>query len=322
MSVNLSELFPPSGGSSGGGDCNIPILDSPPANPELGEQWFSSTDGYLYIWYGNEWVAIGGAGGGSTPEPEPDIGDPYFTQTTLLMNFDDEERPWKDDGYRGGVTFNPINDPATSDVESKHGGRSLALNVSGSGNSRLEVTGLPVAHLVNACTVEMWIYPTASSGTSGTTKRTIFHGSPDVRNKNALTVSVYGSNIQVVTADDNGNLNNYVTTGGLISLNTWHHIAFVRDANESGQLRLYINGVLAGAEAVIAGASACTEFEIGCSAISNANKFAGYIDDVRITDGVVRYSGESFDPPSELPTAGTRNLMLEERSMDNDADLP
>ena len=43
------------------------------------------------------------------------------------MNFDDEERPWKDDGYRGGVTFNPVNDPATSDVESKHGGRSLLL---------------------------------------------------------------------------------------------------------------------------------------------------------------------------------------------------
>ena len=57
--VNLSELFLASGGSSGGGDCNIPILNSPPANPELGEQWFSSTDGtYLY---GAEWVAIGGA---------------------------------------------------------------------------------------------------------------------------------------------------------------------------------------------------------------------------------------------------------------------
>ena len=52
------------GSEGGGGDCNIPILDSPPANPELGQQWFSSTDGYLYIWYGAEWVAIGGAGGG------------------------------------------------------------------------------------------------------------------------------------------------------------------------------------------------------------------------------------------------------------------
>jgi hypothetical protein len=51
------------GGGGGDVDCNIPILDSPPANPELGEQWFSSTDGYLYIWYGAEWVAIGGAGG-------------------------------------------------------------------------------------------------------------------------------------------------------------------------------------------------------------------------------------------------------------------
>jgi hypothetical protein len=50
------------GGSEGGGDvnCNIPILDTPPEDPELGQQWFSSTDGYLYVWYGAEWVAIGG----------------------------------------------------------------------------------------------------------------------------------------------------------------------------------------------------------------------------------------------------------------------
>jgi len=50
------------GGSEGGGDvnCNIPILDTPPADPELGQQWFSSSDGYLYVWYGAEWVAIGG----------------------------------------------------------------------------------------------------------------------------------------------------------------------------------------------------------------------------------------------------------------------
>jgi hypothetical protein len=81
MSVNLSELFPPSGGSTGSNleeapddgkqyarqseawsevDHNIQVSASAPANPELGQQRFSSTDGYLYVWYGAEWVAIGG----------------------------------------------------------------------------------------------------------------------------------------------------------------------------------------------------------------------------------------------------------------------
>ena len=48
--------------SDGAGDVdtNIPILDNPPPTPELGEQFFSSTDGYLYIWFGAEWVAVGG----------------------------------------------------------------------------------------------------------------------------------------------------------------------------------------------------------------------------------------------------------------------
>jgi hypothetical protein len=69
------------GGSSGGGieeapddgkqyarqseswsevDHNIEVSDPAPANPEIGQQWFSSADGYLYVWYGAEWVAIGG----------------------------------------------------------------------------------------------------------------------------------------------------------------------------------------------------------------------------------------------------------------------
>lgn len=50
----------PGGGGAVDVDTNIPILDTPPADPELGQQWFSSSDGYLYIWYGAEWVAIGG----------------------------------------------------------------------------------------------------------------------------------------------------------------------------------------------------------------------------------------------------------------------
>ena len=44
----------------------IEVSEEPPEPPyEIGQQWFSSTDGYLYLWYGSEWVAIGGASGGA-----------------------------------------------------------------------------------------------------------------------------------------------------------------------------------------------------------------------------------------------------------------
>ena len=49
------------GAGSGGGSGLIEVLEEPPEPPyEIGQQWFSSTDGYLYLWFGNEWVAIGG----------------------------------------------------------------------------------------------------------------------------------------------------------------------------------------------------------------------------------------------------------------------
>ena len=41
-------------------DHNIEVSGYAPASPAIGQQWFSNADGYLYIWYGAEWVAIGG----------------------------------------------------------------------------------------------------------------------------------------------------------------------------------------------------------------------------------------------------------------------
>ena len=48
------------GSVSSGGSGLIEVLDSPPADAQEGQQWFSSTDGYMYMRYGTEWVAIGG----------------------------------------------------------------------------------------------------------------------------------------------------------------------------------------------------------------------------------------------------------------------
>lgn len=58
ITIDGGQIVDPDGNPAA--DTNIPILDAPPESPEPGEQWFSNADGYLYIWYGAEWVAIGG----------------------------------------------------------------------------------------------------------------------------------------------------------------------------------------------------------------------------------------------------------------------
>ena len=157
------------GGSSGGGggDCNIPILDSPPDNPELGEQWFSSTDGYLWIWYGAEWIAIGGAGGGGSGGPDvPTSDDPYWNNVSLLLNFDGVSSGTTDqwtDGA-GKQSFTNVNGVSISDAQFKYGDGSALFST----NQYLAADKNEDLSLNADFTAECWFFATnLSAGTQG-----------------------------------------------------------------------------------------------------------------------------------------------------------
>jgi hypothetical protein len=66
MSVNLSELFPPSGGSSGGDSAGAGMVIQPtePADPITGLQWMDSTTGRIWIWDDDKWLELPAGGGG------------------------------------------------------------------------------------------------------------------------------------------------------------------------------------------------------------------------------------------------------------------
>jgi hypothetical protein len=34
------------------------MTPAPPSNPVAGQLWWNTNDGQLYIWTGNEWVAV------------------------------------------------------------------------------------------------------------------------------------------------------------------------------------------------------------------------------------------------------------------------
>ena len=78
--------------------------------------------------------------------------------------------------------------------------------------------------------------------------------------------------------------------------NTWYHVALCR---ASGDTKLYINGVNEGAtftnsDALLVGASAPI---IGLSSYNSNSCIHGYLDDIRITKGVARYTS-NFTVPS------------------------
>jgi hypothetical protein len=86
-------------------------------------------------------------------------------------------------------------------------------------------------------------------------------------------------------------------SGVSLSLNTWYHFAFVRDGNV---LRYFLNGVAVGTAVVTAtfyNAQSCLLVGAMGSPTVNAYPIDGYIDEVRISKGIARWT-TNFAPPS------------------------
>lgn len=75
----------------------------------------------------------------------------------------------------------------------------------------------------------------------------------------------------------------------------WVHIAFV---NENGTAALYMNGERKDTDTTPTTNTGKSPIWVGGA--NGSYVFNGYIDDVRITKGVARYTGTSFTPPTEI----------------------
>ena len=89
-----------------------------------------------------------------------------------------------------------------------------------------------------------------------------------------------------------GGTNNESTTQP-INLNKWHHLAVVREGTGSNQTKVYVDGILQ----LICNDSSdyddTNNIYIGRQDSSNANEFDGYIQDVRIYNGITKYTAST-----------------------------
>jgi hypothetical protein len=88
--------------------------------------------------------------------------------------------------------------------------------------------------------------------------------------------------------------NGATTVTHALSLNTWHYITLVRD---SGVIKLFVDGVLLKTVSYSHTMSAGYLYVGRYSLITTAD-FKGYMEQIRITKGVARYTA-SFTPPTE-----------------------
>jgi len=83
-----------------------------------------------------------------------------------------------------------------------------------------------------------------------------------------------------------------------LSSDTWYHIAVTRDGND---FKLFINGTLEDSETNSVTLPSGKKLNVGRWNGYDSRDFNGYIDDLRITKGVARYTANFTPPAAKLP---------------------
>jgi len=227
-------------------------------------------------------------------------GDIYYPSCSLLMHFS---------GSNGSTTFidnSPNNITVTSNNGakitssiSKFGGTSGFFD--GTNDYAVTPTASAFTFGTNDLTIELWIYPTTSSVSAY---------------KVLVGDNIYGSigGWQLYSYNNQLNLwkggTELIAPSGTLTLNSWNHVVWTR---ASGNNRIFINGTQVGTTVSDSTNYISSVIYIGASKTNTFN-FAGYIDELRITKGVARYTAsfetQSIEFPNQLPQYETKYVGL------------
>lgn len=172
-----------------------------------------------------------------------------------------------------------------STVQSRWGGSSLSFD--GTGDWLILPHSIDQQFITGNFTVEMWIYRNASAVYGLVGKGTGTTG---------WLVSLNASNQVVFTFGSTT-----ITSTGTVAQSTWTHIAVVREGVGTNQTKIYISGTNDGTGTVSTNFNQTNVMYVGANRTAG-NAFNGYIDDLRITKGLARYTANFTVPNAAFPT--------------------
>jgi len=186
-----------------------------------------------------------------------------------------------------------VDNASISTAQSKFGGSSVYFD--GSGDYLTMPPSSNLAFGTGDFTIEMWCYLTATGSQDGvfwearssgaTSTGFVFNSRP--------VAGGYKLNIYTDSAP-----NIAATT---IPYNTWAHIAVSRS---SGSIRLFVNGTVDLTITKTNNFSDTPAITIGSSTLYGSSNITGYLNDVRITKGVARYTSNFSVPTEAFPIQG------------------
>jgi len=250
----------------------------------IGNQWYAiATTRQLQGYISNARVLIGSSAYDATQTTitVPTSPPTAVTNTVLLTNFTNA-------GIFDNTAKNDLETVGNAQVDTsvvKYGTGSMKFD--GSGDYLFQPNGVNqnFAFGTGNFTIECWLYLNTVSGDQVITD---FRAVNDARTT-AFSFSTTGTALKVYI---NGNR----SLGGTLAINTWYHIALVRNGTGSNNLTAYINGTATGTTATLTENLTDTSIQIGAVAGGGVAQLNGFIDDLRITKGVARYT-TTFTPP-------------------------
>jgi hypothetical protein len=225
--------------------------------------------------------------------------DPNFGSVVALLHCDgaDNGTTFTD---VAGHTFTRTGNTVTKTGEKKYGSASVYLD--GAGDNLSSATNADWNLGTGDFTVEFWFYP--QTGGHGSAWSRLLQIGPNQTNGGLWIVSTASANPMTITVQGVRSQPDYfdiVTAGATISNDSWHHLALVK---ASGVYTLYIDGASYGSSTP---SPAYTHVQ-GALWFGNNNlateSFKGYLDDIRITKGVARYTDTFTPPTAALPDYG------------------
>jgi len=208
-----------------------------------------------------------------------------ITNTSLLLNFTNA-------GIYDGTLKNNLETVGNAQVSTsvvKYGTGSMYFDGTGDWLQALAVSNELFRFGTNDFTVECWFYRSSTSGRG------------DLLGTYSATPTGWGLGTTISTTADVvfyiGNTALASTSASAWSVSTWTHVAVVRLNNN---LRIYVNGVSQASVTNTTNLVVGSPLQVGAAG-NSTQAYNGYIDDLRITKGIARYTANFTPPRVALP---------------------
>jgi len=212
--------------------------------------------------------------------------DPFFNNVSLLLHGDGTNGSTTIvDSSPSPKTVTAVGDAQISTAQSKFGGASIAFDGTG---DYLTVPGGDF-DFPGDFTVEAFFWLNNATANDET-----IAGKWDNPSLRSWLLNVSGTKITFALGQG-GSIDAF-TPSASISSSAWHHVAVCR-AGES--VRIFFNGLQIGSTYTsdFNATSSAQSLAVGINLDADRTPFNGYIDDLRITKGIARYTA-NFTPPT------------------------